>query len=489
MSKVNIILGPPGTGKTTTLLNLVDTHLAKGVAPNKIGFISFTKKATEEARDRAKVRFGFTDEDLQYFRTIHSIAFKMLGVSTGAVMKFRDWQAFGEYIGIEIKGRNNVEDGMLTSLERGDKLIFIEQLSRVRCVDLQQAWEDASEEDVSFQELDQISRALAKWKRANGKIDYTDMLTRYHEEGYVPELKILFVDEAQDLSQLQWRIVERMAAKAETVYIAGDDDQAIFRWSGADVEHFIGLSGEVKTLDHSYRLPEAIRGLSEQLTDRIDNRRKKRFKSNGLNGCVQYSNSVDDIELSTGQWLLLVRNGYMVKKLEDHCKNRGIFYSFRDKGPDFSDELLAARQWQLVLKGADISSENARLIFKFINIRPPRLSDKRYKLEDFKLPGVEIGPWFQTLNSMKVEDAEYIKSMLRAGEKLQEPPRVRLSTIHGAKGGESENVALFTDLSWKTYEAMQKFPDDEARCFYVGATRAKKELTIVQPESTRFFQI
>lgn len=489
MSKVNIILGPPGTGKTTTLLNLVDTHLAKGVSPNKIGFISFTKKATEEARDRAKLRFGFTDDDLQYFRTIHSIAFKMIGTSTGAVMKFRDWQAFGEHIGIEIKGRHNVEDGMLQTLERGDKLIFIEQLARVRCVDLQQAWEDAGEEDVSWFELDQVARGLKQWKASNGKIDYTDMLTRYHDEGFVPELKVLFVDEAQDLSQLQWKIVNKMAAKAETVYIAGDDDQAIFRWSGADVEHFIGLSGDVKVLDHSYRLPEEIRSLSEGLTGRIENRRKKRFKSNGLNGYVHYANSVDDIELSSGQWLLLVRNGYMVKKLEDHCKNRGIFYSFRDKGPDFSDELLAARQWQKVLGGASISPENARLIFKFINIRPPRLSDRQYSLEDFKLPGVEIGPWFQVLNKMQVEYAEYIKSMLRAGEKLQEAPRVRLSTIHGSKGGESENVALFTDLSWKTYEAMQKFPDDEARCFYVGATRAKKELTIVQPESTRFFQI
>ena len=45
MEKTKIILGPPGTGKTHNLLNLVEKELAKGTPPDRIAFVAFTKKA------------------------------------------------------------------------------------------------------------------------------------------------------------------------------------------------------------------------------------------------------------------------------------------------------------------------------------------------------------------------------------------------------------------------------------------------------------
>ena len=54
MPHSKIILGPPGTGKTYNLLNLVEKELANGTAPDRIGFFAFTKKAATEARERAK---------------------------------------------------------------------------------------------------------------------------------------------------------------------------------------------------------------------------------------------------------------------------------------------------------------------------------------------------------------------------------------------------------------------------------------------------
>jgi len=74
-----IVLGPPGTGKTTTLLNKVDSYL-KETDPDKIGYFAFTQKAAHEARDRAMKQFNYTEDDLPYFRTLHSLAFRKLGL-------------------------------------------------------------------------------------------------------------------------------------------------------------------------------------------------------------------------------------------------------------------------------------------------------------------------------------------------------------------------------------------------------------------------
>ena len=86
-------------------------------------------------------------------------------------------------------------------------------------------------------------------------------------------------------------------------------------------------------------------------------------------------------------------------------------------------------------------------------------------------------------------DVAYIRATRRRGENLLEKPRIRLSTIHGMKGGEAESVVILTDMAARTHLEAQRFPEDESRVWYVAATRAKEELHIVAPCTPRSFDI
>jgi len=90
--------------------------------------------------------------------------------------------------------------------------------------------------------------------------------------------------------------------------------------------------------------------------------------------------------------------------------------------------------------------------------------------------------WHEAMDNIPSTERAYITALLRRGEKFNAEPRIKVSTIHGSKGGEADNVVLFTDLSTASEEEFRKNPDDTHRVFYVGVTRAKENLYLVEPQ-------
>ena len=90
--------------------------------------------------------------------------------------------------------------------------------------------------------------------------------------------------------------------------------------------------------------------------------------------------------------------------------------------------------------------------------------------------------WYEAFDNAGQTKVNYLRKMRKNGEKLNEKPRIELSTIHAAKGGEATNVVLLTDLTENTMRSYERNPDDENRLFYVGATRTKENLHIIEPK-------
>jgi superfamily I DNA/RNA helicase len=92
--------------------------------------------------------------------------------------------------------------------------------------------------------------------------------------------------------------------------------------------------------------------------------------------------------------------------------------------------------------------------------------------------------WFFVLTKISEDKVVYIRSALRRGQSLRGTPTISLSTIHGAKGGEADNVVLLTDLTTKFMDEYNQRPDNINRLLYVGVTRTKDQLHVVYPKNT-----
>lgn len=502
---IEIILGPPGTGKTSSGLTIVDDFLKKGISPDRIAFISFTRKGAYEARDRAMAKFKLDERSLPYFRTIHSLAFFILKMESREIVTFTDMLQVAKTLGISLTYQKPYEDGIPQYyFTKGDRLFFMENLARTTLKPLKEVWEMFLNDDLEYRELELVAETYKNFKKDNGKYDYTDLIERFVEYRVCPDLELLIVDEVQDLSALQWQMIHILAARSTHTYVAGDDDQAIYAWAGADVKQFIELPGNRRVLSQSYRVPVSVHRIAEKISAQIKLRSPKDYEPTKNLGKVSTYSSLEQISMGieTGTWLLLARNQYMLKFYAEYCINKG--YIFESKHDQFIDPgiIPAIVTWESLRKGKSVPAAEVKRMVKFMESRI-KIKWGGKKVLDMVADNVEIDfktlqekfgiaddePWFKALNRVPLDVANYIRYALASGEKLTEKPRILISTIHGVKGGEADNVCLMTDMSAKTYHNAHVNMDDEHRVWYVGVTRTRNKLHILQPQTQYFYDM
>ncbi len=161
---MNRLFGPPGTGKTTTLLNMVDDALSKGVSPQRIAFLAFTRKAATEAKERAADRFKLNAvDDLPFFRTLHSFAYRSLRINKQDLMQKEHFDELSKKMGIplNITKNTNFDSSHMHTVEH--PVLGLINLSRLKKTTLQEEY-NSSDLEEPWHEVDYIDRSYQSTK-------------------------------------------------------------------------------------------------------------------------------------------------------------------------------------------------------------------------------------------------------------------------------------------------------------------------------------
>lgn len=494
---MHIILGAPGTGKTERLLTAVESAMDSGVSSHRVALVSFTRAAVGEARERARLRFGLNQTDLPWFRTLHSLCFKALACQRADLMNVADLQELAELTG---------ESGLAHSADAleypaygsgsGSQLLALVDYARGTRQSIREAWQDHGG-DLDWWRVERFALAYEHFRYDRGLMDFTDLLERFalYGEGVAPDVDLAVVDESQDLTPLQWAVVERAFKHCPNVIIAGDPPQAVHRWAGADPNWLqrIDRDATVEVLTVSHRLPIELLSHANELAIRIGEQHRQDLTSSRSGGSVQWIADPAEADLLLpGSWLLMARAAYQLDVLEESVRLAGVYYARNGESSVSAETLQAVRGYEALRAGRPVDAGTAKAVLHATGRRVKELPGELYGPGDLSVAPYCLDfdqIWHDALTNLDIETREYILVGLRRGEKFTGKPRVSLSTIHGAKGREADRAILMTDLPNRAARGMELDPEAEARVFYVGVTRASKELYLMAPRTSQYYPL
>jgi superfamily I DNA/RNA helicase len=445
--------------------------------------LAFTRVAAKEAKTRAIDLFpGLKERQFRFFRTIHSLAFSASQERKVTIMGQTEWREFGELAGYEftLKFDSQIERLELSSsLSAGDKYLQIFSLSVARKTSLEIEYQRSGAVDLSLDHVRRFARQLFNFKKARNLIDFTDLLD--NESARRPiDADLIIIDEAQDLTPQQWSYVRAISSEAKKVVLAGDDDQAIYEWSGADPLGLLKFKGTVEVLPKSHRLPGKLFNISNSIVQGIKVRQPKVWHGREEEGSLKTISELEQLDLSEGSWLLLARHRYQLYSLAKEAHRQGVAYRIDGRWSTQGDTVQAAVAYERLRKGEGVTLDQAKLISSFSGVKTPKAGKVLYSWEDFVDLPADRPTWLSGLKLLPVEDREYIRDLRRRKEPLSKNGRVIISTVHGAKGTEADNVVLITDIG----KNCQQNSDSERRVAYVAASRARQSLFCLAPRTS-----
>lgn len=515
----HVTLGPPGTGKTTRLIERLADELRRGTPPDRIALVTFTRAACREVLDRIARELGLDRESMPWVRTIHSTAYQLLGLTPERVMGAARWREFAERYHYRLTDYHEADAITLSEPPRrteDDVWRYVMMWGRNRRLDIHRAlgrygrW-------VSVTQTEILLKRAREFKKTEDVFDFADMIENCLLRGIRPDVDVAFIDEAQDLSPLQIAVVEHWFGPCERVYVAGDDDQAIFSFQGAEPEWLVGLAERCPTeiLSQSHRVPAAVHRIAEKIIRRNANRVAKTYHPTGDEGEAMWIRPDDVVKgLDPAEkTLVLARNRMFLGPVARGLFDRRVPYLVEGAGGvnpyGHADRLEALTAALSLARGRAVPAESLGPMLDLVPGRGTDLVPYGAKTHVTVLTGL-VEPAFlrehvglgtlldrmaadgptSVLLKLRPADREYFAGIIRKYADVP-APRIRLTTIHAAKGREAHHVVVLPEMTTATYdESRDRARAGDAaenRVAYVAVTRAERRLSLVQPATMKSF--
>jgi DNA helicase-2/ATP-dependent DNA helicase PcrA len=286
-----LVLAGAGSGKTRVITHRLARLIEAGADPRRVVAVTFTNKAAEEMRQRARALLK-VERLASFVGTFHSWSLRFLrrhAAAAGLPPRFAIADTADQLAMVkEAMGELSISEQMLPpngvrARISGAKSALIDP----------QRFAAAAENDFAAERIARIYRLYEKKLADAGAVDFDDLIGKTvgllrsnpgvlaAERGWI---RHLLIDEYQDTNPSQDALVKLLGETADSLCAVGDEDQAIYRWRGAEVEHILRfdqdfLNARIVALERNYRSTGGILRAASALVSNNRRRRDKKLVS------------------------------------------------------------------------------------------------------------------------------------------------------------------------------------------------------------------
>lgn len=353
-----VIIAPPGSGKTTVILNRIKFLIEeKKINPNNIITITFTKAAAVNMKERYIAENG--RGQVPFFGTFHGLFYKLLGRHNQNIKLIDPGEGYRVVERILSKTLAEISEEKVKEV--------LNNISNYKC---SQGSGGSFQSTIDENLFMQCYNAYEENKNEKGMIDFDDLQLEfrrllYEDEnirrGYQRLFKHILVDEFQDCDAIQIEILQ-LLNKDNYIFAVGDEDQCIYSFRGSQPECMLQfdkyfIDGEKKYLSYNYRSTENIVQYSKRIIVKNKMRNNKKFEPfrndkgelfhnfpfNEEQQCADIISKIKrHVELGDrlSDNVVIYRTNVESRSLIDGFIKENIFFSFLDKDYNFFDHFV-----------------------------------------------------------------------------------------------------------------------------------------------------
>ncbi|BDG09798.1 ATP-dependent helicase [Anaeromyxobacter paludicola] len=285
-----LVLAGAGSGKTRVIVHRI-AHLVteRRVMPWHVLAVTFTNKAAGEMRERLEALLGPQAREL-WLSTFHAFGARFLRREAHRAGLPPDFAIYDDDDQLRLVKSELAAAGMGDDDRMGPRAVLT-RIDRWKSAGHLPGGVKVGDYDVEGQAALEIYRRYEKQLARAGAVDFGDLLLRPLEllesdpdllRYWSGRFRYLLVDEFQDTSAIQLELVKLLAGAARNVCVVGDDDQAIYRWRGADVSNILDFDRtfpgtRVVKLEQNYRSTSRILEAAHAVIAKAARRREKKL--------------------------------------------------------------------------------------------------------------------------------------------------------------------------------------------------------------------